>query len=551
MAIIYSYPETTQILLTDMLIGTSTIRIAGKKKNLTKNFTIETLGLFIQDNFPTATPSLNQVLTVGNTSLLNAKIGQLYLYDTSELDYGHIALADSGYDLYNALGGLIARIEGVGIVLQGPAYNSQILTGTITANRAYTLPNATGTIALTSDIPTKTSDLINDGEDGINPFITAADIPPSASTLNDVLTNGNTSLLDAKVGTLGLWDTINSYYNKLGTLGNTFYYQLNSGANIFAVSPSSLNLNNGTATLEIINPITATRTLYWPDATGTIALTSDIPTALTFTSPLIDTLGTITIDQSNTTTDGYLSSTDWNTFNDKQDVITLTTTGSSGVATFIANTLNIPNYSTDLSGYVPYTGATSDVDLGLFDITASHLIKDGGVSTQFLKADGSVDNNIYLTSADLPATLDLFATTYASDIPGYSVLVRNITDSRFNTVAVDVSTGVITTTAQLVGSLISDANTISGNPGIFNITTIGNISRTSETGQAEFFFRVYKRDNLGIETFITESSKTLPVTNGGYTEFSATALWNDGIFLNTDRVVIKYYADRLTSPVGI
>jgi len=421
MAIIYSYPETTQILLTDMLIGTSTIRIAGKKKNLTKNFTIETLGLFIQDNFPTATPSLNQVLTVGDTSLLNAKIGQLYLYDTSELDYGHIALADSGYDLYNALGGLIARIEGVGIVLQGPAYNSQILTGTITANRAYTLPNATGTIALTSDIPTKTSDLINDGEDGINPFITAADIPPSASTLNDVLTNGNTSLLDAKVGTLGLWDTINSYYNKLGTLGNTFYYQLNSGANIFTVSPSSLNLNNGTATLEIINPITATRTLYWPNATGTIALTSDIPAALTFTSPLVDTLGTITIDQSNTTTDGYLSSTDWNTFNGKQDVITLTTTGSSGVATFIANTLNIPNYSTDLSGYVPYTGATSDVDLGLFDITASHLIKDGGVSTQFLKADGSVDNNIYLTSADLPATLDLFATTYASDIPGYSV----------------------------------------------------------------------------------------------------------------------------------
>jgi hypothetical protein len=212
----------------------------------------------------------------------------------------------------------------------------------------------------------------------------------------------------------------------------------------------------------------------------------------------------------------------------------------------LAHLSDIPS----VTGFVPYTGATQDVDLGLFDITAAHLIKDGGVNTQFLKADGSVDNNVYLTSADLPSTLDLFATTYASDVPGYSVLVRNITDSRFNTVAVDVSTGVITTTTQLVGSLISDANIISGNPGIFNITTIGNISRTSGTGQAEFFFRVYKRDNLGVETFITESSKTLPVTNGGYTEFSATALWNDGIFLDTDRVVLKYYADRLTSPVG-
>ena len=200
--------------------------------------------------------------------------------------------------------------------------------------------------------------------------------------------------------------------------------------------------------------------------------------------------------------------------------------------------------------YVPYTGATQDVNLGEFDITAAHLIKDGGQASQFLKADGSVDNNIYLTSADLPSTLDLYATTTASDVSGYTVLVRNISDSRFNTTAVDVSTGVITTTAQLVGSLVSDANIISGNPGIFNITTIGNISRTSGTGQAEFFFRVYKRDNLGVETFITESSKTLPVTNGGYVEFSAVALWNDGVFLDTDRVVLKYYADRLTSPVG-
>jgi len=184
------------------------------------------------------------------------------------------------------------------------------------------------------------------------------------------------------------------------------------------------------------------------------------------------------------------------------------------------------------------------------DLTAIRLIKNGGVSTQFLKADGSVDNNIYLTSEDLPSTLDLFATTTASDIPGYVVLVRNITDSRFNTIPVNVSTGVITTTAQLVGSLISDANIISGNPGIFNITTLGNISRTAGTGEAEFFFRVYKRSNLGVETFITESSKTLPVTNGGYTEFSATALWNNGIFLDTDRIVLKYYADRLTNPVG-
>ena len=184
------------------------------------------------------------------------------------------------------------------------------------------------------------------------------------------------------------------------------------------------------------------------------------------------------------------------------------------------------------------------------DITAQKLIKNGGQSTQFLKADGSVDNNIYLTSEDLPSTLDLYATTSVSDVSGYTVLVRNISDVRFNSTAVDVPTDAITTTSQLVGSLISDANIISGNPGIFNFTTIGNISRVSGTGQAEFFFRIYKRTSAGVETLIVESSKTLPVTNGGYVEFSAVALWNDGVFLDTDRIVIKYYADRLTSPVG-
>ena len=49
MAILYSYPETLELLPADMLIGTSTIRVAGKKKNITKNFTLELLKNFILD----------------------------------------------------------------------------------------------------------------------------------------------------------------------------------------------------------------------------------------------------------------------------------------------------------------------------------------------------------------------------------------------------------------------------------------------------------------------------------------------------------------------
>ena len=59
-----------------------------------------------------------------------------------------------------------------------------------------------------------------------------------------------------------------------------------------------------------------------------------------------------------------------NQINGKQGTVTLTTTGTSGAATFVSNTLNIPNYGSALTGYVPYTGATQDVDLGAFKLNA-------------------------------------------------------------------------------------------------------------------------------------------------------------------------------------
>jgi hypothetical protein len=50
--------------------------------------------------------------------------------------------------------------------------------------------------------------------------------------------------------------------------------------------------------------------------------------------------------------DGTVDSTTY------QGAITLTTTGTSGAATFISNTLNIPDYGSALSGYLPLTGGT-------------------------------------------------------------------------------------------------------------------------------------------------------------------------------------------------
>ena len=82
----------------------------------------------------------------------------------------------------------------------------------------------------------------------------------------------------------------------------------------------------------------------WTTIGGTGTVTS-VATSAPITGGTITGSGTIGITQSTTSTDGYLSSTDWNTFNGKQDALTLTTTGTSGAATLVGSTLNIPDYS--------------------------------------------------------------------------------------------------------------------------------------------------------------------------------------------------------------
>lgn len=71
-----------------------------------------------------------------------------------------------------------------------------------------------------------------------------------------------------------------------------------------------------------------------------------------------------------------------------------------------------------VAGFVPYTGATADVDLGINDLTANAIIKNGGNSSQFLKADGSVDTNSYITLLSLFALSPL---TYSNTTGTFSI----------------------------------------------------------------------------------------------------------------------------------
>jgi len=108
--------------------------------------------------------------------------------------------------------------------------------------------------------------------------------------------------------------------------------------------------------------------------------------SLSVISPLQTTGGlnpTLSILQSSSSSNGYLSSTDWSTFNNKQNAITLTTTGSSGPSTFISDTLNIPTYSlTGLGGNlqaVTDIGSTTTNSIILDNASGAILLDNSGI----------------------------------------------------------------------------------------------------------------------------------------------------------------------------
>ena len=157
----------------------------------------------------------------------------------------------------------------------------------------------------------------------------------------------------------------------------------------------------------------------------------------------------------------------------------------------------------------------------------------------------NIDASAYVKKSELPSNLTLYPTNVPSSVVGYSLMVTDIEDPSYNTIAVNIPTGAITTTGQLIASLATTNGQLTGNPGQINVSTIGNVRRISGSGTATFYYEIYLRTGAGVETLIGTSSNTLPVSLALYTEFQADALFNNGIWEATDKIVVKYYANRI------
>ena len=151
-------------------------------------------------------------------------------------------------------------------------------------------------------------------------------------------------------------------------------------------SVTSVNGFTGAITLTTTNIAEGTN-LYYTEArvnanTNVAANTAARHNALTIGTANGLSLSTqvLSLALASSSVTGALSSTDWTTFNAKQATISLTTTGSSGAATFITNTLNIPNYTAAGLGAVP-TSRTLTINDVAFDLSADRSWSVGDYGT--------------------------------------------------------------------------------------------------------------------------------------------------------------------------
>jgi hypothetical protein len=262
----------------------------------------------------------------------------------------------------------------VGATLNIPNYTN---VGTVTSVAALTL-GTTGT-DLSSSVANSTT----------TPVITL-NVPTASASNRGALSSADWTTFNSKQATISVTAPV------VLTGATISMPAATTSVNGYLTSTDWNTFNNKTSNLGTVTDVVAL-------TIGTIGVDITSTAVTTTTTPVI----TLNIPTASASNRGALSSTDWSTFNNKQATLSLTTTGTSGAATLVANTLNIPNYGSALSGYVPYTGATTNVALGTNSLSGSSFTANGtsgafiGVTINNTDATGSSRLRITSTGSNV------------------------------------------------------------------------------------------------------------------------------------------------------
>ena len=265
------YTEGGAKLWDDGTVGGVTFQFVGASNSYISTYVTAARNWILPDQSGTialltdinAANTLDDVLTNGNNSQQDANIGQLGLYDTINSGYTIISGDKNRVNLYGSVTGHIGYIGQNTIALEAIASAYQIFIkgpDALTADRTVKFQDKDGVVAYMDDIPPG---------------------PLTTPTLDEVLTEGNVSLLGAKIGQLYLYDTASADYGKIDLLEDSFQLTTSGGNPVVYFGQNSFRFFKTDTIKATINTqlLSTTRGYSLPDASGIIALTTDIPAA--------------------------------------------------------------------------------------------------------------------------------------------------------------------------------------------------------------------------------------------------------------------------------
>jgi hypothetical protein len=172
--------------------------------------------------------------------------------------------------------------------------------------------------------------------------------------------------------------------------------------------------------------------------------------------------------------------------------------------------------SSALTNFVPYTGATQAVNLGTFNLTANSIIKQGGTSSEYLMADGSVTTG---ASISLTTLGDSGSSTFIAgvlNVPTYSLSgLGGVPTSReltINGTTYDLTANRSWTISASGKSInIVSINTVAGSTPstdyVYLASSTINITLPTAVGNQNLY--IIKNVGTGVITINTTSSQTI------------------------------------------
>lgn len=203
--------------------------------------------------------------------------------------------------------------------------------------------------------------------------------------------------------------------NKYGIFASGAFRAYNSVSEANATIPSAYRsmgltvlINTGSANIE-----------YWYKAGITDSDLIPKLTSLSANSPLALGSGILTINQSTTSTDGYLSSTDWNTFNGKVTTAANLGSGSGLFANKTGTTLNFKSISPVANTGLTMTTSGTDIQFSINGVAEYSPATTTTTSPTVINTI-PIENN---SSGVIEVTMIAVSTTPGSALVGKKYLV--------------------------------------------------------------------------------------------------------------------------------